>query len=163
MSDMLVKLYQLPNYQTESSKLKAENIIIRRANAYEKLDIIEWVKQKFDNGWASECDVSFSNAPISCFIATQHGKIMGFACYDSTCKNFFGPTGVDSKMRGKGIGKFLLLACLEAMKNNGYAYAIIGGVGPAEFYHKIVGAVEIEGSTPGIYIDMLDKKKGSSS
>ena len=29
--------------------------------------------------------------------------------------------------------------------------AWFGGVGPAEFYAKTVGAVAIEGSTPGIY------------
>jgi len=37
------------------------------------------------------------------------------------------------------------------MKNLGYAYAIIGGVGPASFYEKAVGAKLIEGSDPGIY------------
>jgi hypothetical protein len=37
------------------------------------------------------------------------------------------------------------------MKSQGYAYAIIGGVGPATFYEKAVGAKLIEGSDPGIY------------
>jgi hypothetical protein len=34
-------------------------------------------------------------------------------------------------------------------------YGIIGGVGPVEFYRKTVGAVKIEGSTPGIYRNIL--------
>jgi hypothetical protein len=38
------------------------------------------------------------------------------------------------------------------------SYAIIGGVGPAEFYAKAVGAVPIEGSTPGIYAGMLSNR-----
>ena len=38
---------------------------------------------------------------------------------------------------------------------DGFAYAIIGGVGPAAFYAKAVGAVDIAGSTPGIYGGML--------
>ena len=57
--------------------------------------------------------------------------------------------------RGRGIGKALLLAALNAMRESGYAYAIIGGVGPAEFYEKAVGAVLIEGSSPGIYRGLL--------
>lgn len=39
----------------------------------------------------------------------------------------------------------------------GYAYAIIGGVGPAEFYAKAVGAVLIEGSSPGIYQGIMSE------
>lgn len=71
---------------------------------------------------------------------------MGFACYDATAPNFFGPTGVDEAARGRGIGYGLLLSVLYAQKAQGYAYAIIGGVGPAEFYEKTVGAVIIPGS-----------------
>ena len=41
---------------------------------------------------------------------------------------------------------------------DGYAYAIIGGVGPAAFYASAVGAIPIEGSSPGIYRDPLRKK-----
>jgi hypothetical protein len=48
-----------------------------------------------------------------------------------------------------------LFNCLEAMKQQGYGYAIIGGVGPAEFYAKTVGAIPIEGSEPGVYRGLL--------
>ena len=41
------------------------------------------------------------------------------------------------------------------MKALGYGYAIIGGVGPAEFYEKAVGATIIQGSEPGIYKGVL--------
>jgi hypothetical protein len=41
------------------------------------------------------------------------------------------------------------------MAGQGYAYAIIGGVGPVEFYAKTVGAIVIAGSQPGIYGGML--------
>ena len=51
--------------------------------------------------------------------------------------------------RGRGIGTGLLMACLNAMRAEGYAYAIIGQVGPAEFYAKTVGASVIEGSETG--------------
>ena len=69
--------------------------------------------------------------------------------------HFFGPTGVDPNERKHGIGKALLFNCLEAMKQQGYGYAIIGGVGPAEFYTKAAGAIPIEGSEPGVYRGLL--------
>jgi predicted N-acetyltransferase YhbS len=58
--------------------------------------------------------------------------------------------------RGQGLGTVLLLECLRSMKELGYAYAIIGGVGPNEFYAKAVGAIEIPDSTPGIYTGPLE-------
>jgi predicted N-acetyltransferase YhbS len=64
---------------------------------------------------------------------------------------------VEETLRGKGIGKALLLECLIAMKAQGYAYGIIGGVGPARFYEKAVGAVLIEGSNPGIYEGIMSE------
>ena len=41
------------------------------------------------------------------------------------------------------------------MRDEGHAYAIIGGVGPKDFYSRVVGAIEIPGSDPGIYRDIL--------
>jgi hypothetical protein len=34
-------------------------------------------------------------------------------------------------------------------------------VGPKEFYEKAVGAIEIPGSNPGIYVDILPEKQSS--
>ncbi len=158
MPDMLVKLYDLPPVEPLLEKLAAENINVRRARAYEKVPVLAWVEKHFNAGWKGECDVAFSNHPVSCFIATHEGAVAGFACYESTCKNYFGPTGVDEALRGKGVGKALFLCSLHAMAGIGYAYAIIGGVGPAEFYTRVAGATEIPGSTPGIYRDRLKSR-----
>ena len=67
----------------------------------------------------------------------------------------FGPVGVRADYQGRGIGKALLLTCLHAMAVEGYAYAVIAGAGPTEFYAKVVGATVIEGSEPGIFRDPL--------
>jgi GNAT superfamily N-acetyltransferase len=77
--------------------------------------------------------------------------LIGIACYDATRRGMFGPEGVHEAYRGRGIGKALLLACLHAMKDERYAYAVIGWAGPVEFYAKTVGATVIEGSEPGVY------------
>jgi predicted N-acetyltransferase YhbS len=48
----------------------------------------------------------------------------------------FGPTGVLESARGKGIGTALLIAALRGLKEMGYAYGVIGGVGPVQFLRK---------------------------
>jgi len=157
MQDMLVRLYDLPDHSGIITSLQKDGITIRRALAAEKSIVIDWVTHHFGTGWASETEVSFSYQPVACYIATENAKIVGFGCYDSAYRNFFGPTGVEETLRGKGIGKALLLECLLAMKAQGYAYGIIGGVGPARFYEKAVGAVLIEGSNPGIYEGIMSE------
>jgi len=124
---------------------------IRRPEPWERRVVVDWVNRVFSSGWSAECEAAFSVRPPSCFIAVERGQIVGFACFDCTRRNFFGPTGVTEPARGRGIGAALLLACLYAMREAGYAYAIIGGAGPSEFYVRTVGAMPIEGSTPGIY------------
>jgi len=157
MADMLVKLYKLPDLNTSLQQVRQNGILIKRPIGPEKYFVVEWVRNKFGNHWASEVDISFSNRPISTFIALDEkaNKIVGFASYDATVRGFFGPTGVDEDYRGKGIGTALLLSCLHDMFNVGYAYAIIGDPGPVEYYKKTVNAVEIEDSYPGIYKNML--------
>lgn len=155
MSDMLVKLYQLPELEPVIKQLADKGIGIRRAIAPEKHVVVDWVRKHFNEGWGSECEVAFANQPVSCYIAVKQGELIGFACYEATCKNFFGPTGVSVNERKHGAGKGLLLACLHAMRALGYGYAVIGSAGPMEYYSKIVGATVIEDSTPGIYKGML--------
>ena len=153
--DMLVKLYDLPDSREIFAALSRDGISVRRAMAPDKHKILAFVKKEFSDAWASETEVAFSRAPITCFIAARGRDPIGFANHDATAANFFGPTGVLTNARSKGIGKALLFACLEDMRAAGFAYAIIGGVGPAEFYAKAVGAVAIEGSAPGIYRGLL--------
>jgi hypothetical protein len=157
--DMLVKLYDLPPSGPVFERLRQQGIEIRRALAPEKHKIVAWVRENFAEGWASETEVAFARQPISCFIAVKEGAVAGFACHDATCRNFFGPTGVALRARQSGVGTGLLFACLEAMRQQGFGYAIVGGVGPADYYAKAVGAVRIEGSEPGIYRGLLDSRR----
>jgi N-acetylglutamate synthase-like GNAT family acetyltransferase len=155
--DLLAKLYDLPDATALIRSLKEDGFLVRRAMPYEKRQVVQWVLDNFGQQWASECDVSFARQPSACFIATRSGGIVGFACYDSTCKDYFGPTGVMEACRGRGIGKALLLSSLHSMREQGYAYAIIGAAGPVAFYTKTVGAIEIPDSVPGIYRDRLQE------
>ena len=152
---MLVKLYDLPDDRGFLSAQAGMGVTIRKPIGPEVHLVIAWVRDNFEEGWASEVDVALSNRPRSCFMAQQERTLTGFACYDATALGFFGPGGVVPGQRGRGTGKALLLACLLDMKLKGYGYAIIGDAGPAEFYKRAVNAVEIPGSTPGVYASML--------
>jgi GNAT superfamily N-acetyltransferase len=158
VSDMLVKLYELPEPPAGLEALGAQGISILRALPPDRYKVIAYVKSAFGDGWAGECESAFGRQPVSCFLAVRDRKIVGFACYDCTAKGFFGPTGVDEALRGRGVGRALLLRSLLALREEGYGYAIIGAAGrSAPFYQKAVGAIPIEGSFPGIYARLVDR------
>lgn len=152
MKDMLVKLYDLPHVSAEEQALQEQGILIKQAMPHNMYRIVTYVRETFSEGWAGECTVSFSHSPPSCLVAVEGDKIVGFACYEATCRNFFGPTGVSPAYRGRGIGKVLLVKSLQAMYHMGYGYAIIGWVDEAQpFYEKTLKAIAIPDSFPGIY------------
>ncbi|QFG03443.1 GNAT family N-acetyltransferase [Tepidiforma bonchosmolovskayae] len=156
MTDMLVRLYDLPPVEPALARLAAAGIVCRRPEAYERSAVLGFVRAHFP-GWVDETQVALARTPATCFIAQRGGDVLGFACFHATRPNFFGPTGVAEAERGRGIGAALLLLALHAMAAEGYAYAIIGSVGPAAFYERTVGAVPIPGSHPGIYRNRLDR------
>lgn len=156
MSDLLVKLYEIPDDWGWLAEQAARGILIRKPLGPEKGLIVAWVGEHFGPGWASEADMAFGNRPVSIFIALEGPALIGFACYDATGLGFFGPSGVLAASRGRGTGRALLLACLLDMKLKGYGYAIIGDAGPVEFYAKAAGAVVIPGSSPGVYRSLLN-------
>lgn len=155
MKDMLVRLYDVKEDHSLEEKLNQKGIKFFRVLPPDIGQAVEYART-FGEGWANECLAACTNHPASCFIAVKEKSIIGFACYDATAKDFFGPTGVSKSERGQGIGMVLLKKCLCAMAAEGYAYAVIGGVGDArEFYEKCVDAVTIEGSSPGIYATLI--------
>jgi GNAT superfamily N-acetyltransferase len=164
MADLLVRLYDLPPLAAPLDALAARGIVVRRALAPERHVVAAWAEAHGSAGWASECEVAFARVPLACFVAVERPPalagagadatpqtLLGFACYEATCRDFFGPTLVHPGHRGRGIGRALLLAALHAMRDEGYGYAIIGWASDVDFYRRTVGAVVIEGSDPGIY------------
>ncbi len=157
MSDMIVSLMNLPDISGEIGRLSESGITIRKPHPWDVTPLRKFVTDQFSDAWADETDMAFSSQPPTCYIATHEKKIIGFAAYECTARNYFGPTGVDPTYRGQGIGKVLLVKALQSLREMGYAYAVIGSVGPTEFYAKQVGAVVIPDSVPGVYIDILDR------
>ncbi|MGH9970836.1 MAG: GNAT family N-acetyltransferase [Pyrinomonadaceae bacterium] len=154
MPDLLVNLLKLPSLDSKLVEMERAGVLIRRAQPFEISKIRSFVEENFSAAWADEISVGFANKPVSIYIADFEKQIVGFAAYECTRKTFFGPTGVAAKAQGRGIGTALLIASLWGLRELGYVYGIIGGVGPIEFYDKAVGAVVIPDSDPGIYGDL---------
>jgi predicted N-acetyltransferase YhbS len=152
---MLVNLLRLPPHEPALEELRAVGVVVRRARPWELTQAREFVRGNFSEAWADEISVGLVRQPVTVFVALRGGGLVGFAAYECTRRNFFGPTGVLEQERGCGIGRALLLAALGGLRELGYAYAVIGGVGPAEFYERAVGARLIPDSSPGVYADPL--------
>jgi predicted N-acetyltransferase YhbS len=155
MPDMLVNLLRLPPREPALEALRAAGVVVRRARPWELTQVREFVGENFSQAWADEISVGLVRQPVTVFVALRGGRLVGFAAYECTRRNFFGPTGVIEGERGRGLGRALLLAALGGLRELGYAYAVIGGVGPADFYERAVGARLIPDSSPGVYADPL--------
>lgn len=132
--------------------LESRGITVRRPNPWEQTPLRAFIEKHFTVGWADETSVAFHHQPVSAFVAHHESNIIGFAAFECTRRNYFGPTGVDPAWRGAGVGKALFLACLVGLREMGYTYAIVGDAGPVDFYRRTVGAIEIPlGGGRGIY------------
>jgi len=155
MPDLLANLLKLPPLQPLLDELSEAGINLRRAQPFEITPVRQFIEENFSVAWGDEISVGFTNKPVTVFIATRDGRVVGFAGYECTRRSFFGPTGVAENERGRGLGKALLIASLWGLREMGYVYGIIGRAGPIEFYQEAVGAIVIPESTPGIYTDLL--------
>jgi len=147
MTDMLVKLYDLPRITPPLSK----GIAVHRALGSDKDQITTWVTQTFSQGWSEECASAFDRQPAACFVARENQRLIGFCVYDATALGMMGPVGVAVGYHGQGVGRHLVVTTLKDMAARGYAYAVVGWVGPQAFFTHTVGAIPIPGSSPGIY------------
>ena len=162
MADLLVRLYDLPVFEAEE-KVRGAGIVVRRGNSFERHVILEWIRKHVSEPWVSEAALALSQQPTTIYVAVRDNALLGFACYDTSAKGFFGPTGVDEAERGKGIGEAQRIATLKGMREAGYAYGVIGDPGPVAFYQKRLDALEIPKSKPGIYAGMLRSKANPSN
>lgn len=150
MADMLIRLYALP------PAAKAEpGLVVRKPIGPEADAVVAWVEAQFGAGWASEARVALGNRPVTLFVAVDAEGLAGFCVYDATARGYVGPIGVRPSARRGGSGAALLRAALQDMRAAGYGYAVAGSVGAPEFFARVAGAVEIAGSEPGLYADML--------
>ena len=161
MADMLVKLYPLPTAPGLEEALREKGITIVKALAPDMSKIIAFTEENGHPGWAAAIRVCFMNQPPRCWIAVKDKQVIGFGCYESTARGFFGPPLVADSARRQGIGKILLLKCMESLRDMGYAYAFIGW--PAQnaihFYEEATGGMMIPDDGYGVYSRMVRLQK----
>ena len=82
-------------------KLERAGVSIRRAQPSEITPVRDFIETNFSVAWADEISIGFANKPVTGYIATRAGRVIGFAGYECTRKAFFGPTGVVESERGR--------------------------------------------------------------
>ena len=108
MPDMFVNLLKLPPLEPVLAEMKAQGVVIRRAQPFDMSQVIEWAVKEFSRTWGDELTVAYTRQPATLYLAIREGKLLGFGAYECTCRNFFGPTGVAKDLRGQGIGRALI-------------------------------------------------------
>jgi GNAT superfamily N-acetyltransferase len=144
--DQLIRLYDLP-----PAPPLPPGIVLRAPIGPERDLVAAWVAQHFGPGWASEARVALAQQPSTLLMAIEKEPIVGFSCHDATARGMFGPVGVSESARGRGIGVALSWASFDAMRRAGYAYAVAGWVGSADYFRNAFAASDIPGSEPGLY------------
>ncbi len=95
--DMLVNLMNLPPFEAPP------HVEIKRAFPGDRDKILGLSREHFHEGWALEAETALLQVPGTCFIAEEAGELLGFACYDVSALDFFGPTGVRADTRAGAL------------------------------------------------------------
>jgi phosphoribosylglycinamide formyltransferase 1 len=113
--------------------------------------MLAWIDETFGGSWSSE---AFAGTNV---VGRRNGAPVGFATFDAAGLTFawlqgtarergvgiFGPCGVGSSERNRGVGTILVRCALDALRRRGYARALIPAVGDEDlvrFYADAVGA-----------------------
>lgn len=132
---------------TQQEQLQLTNE--RGANARDQ----DWIRATFGGTWPEEARDGWN-----WFARDAKQRTLGFCTYEQREQKFwwleewlgqldvgfFGPMGVDPRARNKKIGFILAQRALMSLKERGFGRAIIGAVGPVEFYERCCGAVVIQ-------------------
>jgi len=143
--NLCVDLKTLPDNEppNQVNEFKIERA---RMDDIEEVSSISFIDKKYRwSSWPAEIRMSFTNNPISTFVArdsTHNNRICGWATHSVGFPGCFGPTGVSKKVRGQGLGSILLKWCLWDLKKQGIDRCTIRWVGEntTYFYLKSVGA-----------------------
>jgi len=108
-----------------------------RITAQPRNRTLDFIEREFGKIWRFEC-----SRADTILTSDDNGAITGFATYEANNRGLgvFGPTGVMKSMRGRGLGRDLLLAALADLRSLGYERAIIPWTDAIEFYRKSCGA-----------------------
>jgi len=103
----------------------------------------EFFAVDFGPDWGYEAGLALAADPPALHLALLEDRLIAFAAHSTQNREwgFFGPMGTTPAARGRGIGRVLLLRCLNDLLAAGHQTAVIPWVGPISFYQEHCGAV----------------------
>ncbi|MFF9980538.1 GNAT family N-acetyltransferase [Streptomyces erythrochromogenes] len=151
-----------PSSTPTSLTVNGRDLWVRRPEASEGLLLVDWLRETFGGGWASEIHRSFSRDPISSVIVVDRDKdlapkdrLLGFLAYDTARLGMLSTIALVPEARGHELAltTVLIEECLREARASGMSYAVLGGVGEARLAAlRAFGALwTIPGSCPGIF------------
>ena len=80
----------------------------------DKKELYSFISNEFSKSWAEEsiAGCRADNPAFCSIIKDNSGKIAGFAAVNASNPNWFGPMGIKQSLRGKGLGKLLVIHSL---------------------------------------------------
>ncbi|HEY0140713.1 MAG TPA: GNAT family N-acetyltransferase [Thermoanaerobaculia bacterium] len=142
----LTSLGYMPGAETWNLEVRLDGIEAdgqaRRTTREDAPRVLAFIERQFGRIWRFEAEKAFARELPPLFHTEDHGEITGFAAHDvnNAGLGFFGPTGVSTSLRGRGLGKTLLLASLADLRRLGYTKAVIPWTDALAFYEKSCGA-----------------------
>ncbi len=115
----------------------AKEARVRRAKAEDWPAVEAFLKSAFP-AWVYEAKMGLKRGLL--MVAERKGKVVAFAAAGATQPGWFGPMGTAPEERGRGLGRILMLKCLEFLKKGGAKGAVIPWVGPIPFYARHAAA-----------------------
>ena len=128
------------NLEAEAVAAPMDGVL--RAQHTDRERVLRFIEQDFGAMWRFEAAHAFEVEQPTLFYAEADGEVVGFAAHDVNNRGlgWFGPTGVRSSLRGKGIGSRLLLASLADLRRLGHQRVVIPWTDAVEFYRRACGA-----------------------
>jgi len=115
--------FSTPDWVNEKEKALQGKVTFEPYRPELILPLLDWMRADFPGDWQRFAREAMTNItlgvarPDSVWIAHEKGKVLGYCQHDNNCR--FGPFGVSSAERGRGIGAILLCKILHAMRQKG--------------------------------------------
>lgn len=135
-ANLLAPLDEPFDVAEDERRLAAAGYEIRRASADEDSRLVAYFGEHFGPDWLLEARLAMANDPPALHLALRGGAVIAFSAHSSQNREwgFFGPMGTAPECRGTGIGRVLLLRCLNDLRAAGHRTSVIPWVGPIAFY-----------------------------
>lgn len=132
---------RFPTTESEQT-LARRGIEIRRAAPGDGPLLDAFFSRAFGADWRFEAQLALDQRPATLHLALRDGRVLAFAAHSTQNRalGFFGPMGTLPAARGLGLGRVLLLRCLNDLRAAGHRVALIPWVGPIGFYARACGA-----------------------